>query len=136
MQVGNNVAAYAVTYALRNTANVLVAIVNLANSRRKRNRVNRLNNAFRHICASARACVAVAVLAVAAGEYLYVAVAAEEYNLFRVRGYTADILRAGMGSGVNVEVKQEEESKIAGIKALVEVYRLNVNENIKYLCRA
>ena len=29
-----------------------------------------------------------------------------------------------MGSGVNVKVKQEEESKIAGIKALVEVYRL------------
>ena len=41
-----------------------------------------------------------------------------------------------MGSGVNVKVKQEEESKIAGIKALVEIYRLNVYKNVKYLCRA
>ena len=41
-----------------------------------------------------------------------------------------------MGSGKDVELQKEEEGKVAGIESLVEVYRLNVDENIKYLCRA
>ena len=41
-----------------------------------------------------------------------------------------------MRSGVNIKAEQEEEGQIAGIKAFVEVYRFNIDKNIKYLCRA
>lgn len=40
-----------------------------------------------------------------------------------------------MRSGEDVELQEEEEGKVAGKKALVEVDRLNVYENIKYLGR-
>ena len=66
LQLGDRIAAEHLAYAFRNAADILLAIVNFADSRRKRNRIDRLNHAFRHIRASARACVAVSVLSVAA----------------------------------------------------------------------
>ena len=66
LQLGDRIAAEHLAYAFRNAADILVAIVNFADSCRKRNRIDRLNHAFRHIRASACACVAVSVLSVAA----------------------------------------------------------------------
>ena len=40
-----------------------------------------------------------------------------------------------MGRGVNVKAQKEEKGKITGKISLVEIYRLHVNENIKYLRR-
>lgn len=38
-----------------------------------------------------------------------------------------------MGRGVNIEAQKEEKGQVTGIKSLVEVDGLNVDENIKYL---
>lgn len=63
LKVCNHIAAYAVAYAFRYAAHAVVAVSYFTYSCRQRNRVNRLNNAFRHIRASACASVAVVVLA-------------------------------------------------------------------------
>lgn len=135
LQIGHNVAAYAVAYAFRYTAHIFIAVAYLAYARSQRNRVDRLNNAFRHIGASA--CMGVAMFVIMHGvrEYSYIAVAAKQNYLFAERRYALYALRAGMGRGEDVELQEEEEGKVAGKKALVEVDRLNVYENIKYLGR-
>lgn len=40
-----------------------------------------------------------------------------------------------MGRGVNVKAQKEEKGNVAGKIPLVEIYRLHVDENIKYLRR-
>lgn len=136
LQIGHNIAAYAVAYAFRYTAHIFVAVAYLADARGQRNRVDRLNNAFRHVGASAGMSVAVVIIVHGVREYPYIAVTAEKYYLFAERRYAFYALRAGMGSGEDVEFQEEEEGKVAGKKALVEIDRLNVYENIKYLGRA
>ena len=78
MKVGHHITAYLVAYAFGYTAYIFVAVVNLADTGRKRNRVNRLNNAFRHIIASAGLCVTAFIVIHFVCENLYIAVASEK----------------------------------------------------------
>ena len=41
-----------------------------------------------------------------------------------------------MGRGVKLKIEKEKEGKVAGIESFVEIHRLNINRNIKYLCVA
>ena len=136
LKVGHHVSAYAVAYALRNTAHVFVAVANFAYAGGKRNGVNRLNDAFRHIRGSAGFGVAMLILTHRVRENLYIAVASEKNYLFREGGNSPYALRAGVGRGKDVKLQKKEEGKVAGIEALVKINGLHVNENVKYLRRA
>ena len=70
-----------------------------------------------------------------ARKYLYVAVRAVKNHLFAEGGDALDIGGAGVGCEIKIKVEQEKECEVAGIKALVEAYRLNIDVNLKYLCR-
>ena len=41
-----------------------------------------------------------------------------------------------MGRGKHVKFQEEEEGKVAGKESFVEIHRLYVDENVKYLSRA
>ena len=133
LQVGNNISAYTLGNAFGNAVNIIVAISYLAFPCRKRNRVDRLNYALRHIGGSANGLLTTAVIIVySACKYLNIAVTSEKDNALVVGCDTLNMLWACVRRHKKVKIKQEEEGEIAGIKALVKIDRFNININGKY----
>lgn len=122
---------------LRDAANIFIAISYFSYPRRKRYRVNALNNAARHIAVSSRCKIAVRghIVGCAAGERPDVSVAAVKNDLFAERGNTLNLKRAAVRRHIKVEVEQEEECQVAGIKSFVKGNLFNADVCFKYLCR-